>query len=225
MLNQQGTIILNDSQEVINSSNQDLTRRIIETTETQVKRTIKETTQTSNFGVLLDSPTFDNMDTNNSKLYTTIMNLKKGDKVTLKVNEDGEFEVHSGKVRIGSIPVPNSDVNGNPQVINEFWKYTSIRDNNRYNIPFVEELKNIVSSQKDADKNFVANIYKIKAVLNSIRTNPNNRSLLTDVINELEANDTYKRLVSIYSSPIDSFEDKVTRANHISKILMYDRKS
>lgn len=223
MLNQQGTIILNDSQEVINSSNQDLTRRIIETTETQVKRTIKETTQTSNFGVLLDAPTFDNMDANNSKLYTTIMNLKKGDKVTLKVNEDGEFEVRSGKVRIGSIPVPNSDVNGNPQVINEFWKYTSMRDNNRYNIPFVEELKNIVSSQKDADKNFVANIYKIKAVLNSIRTNPNNRSLLTDVINELEANDTYKRLVSIYSSPIDSFEDKVTRANHISKILMYDR--
>lgn len=97
MLNQQGTIILNDSQEVINSSNQDLTRRIIETTETQVKRTIKETTQTSNFGVLLDAPTFDNMDVNNSKLYTTIMNLKKGDKVTLKVNEDGEFEVRFRK--------------------------------------------------------------------------------------------------------------------------------
>lgn len=106
--------------------------------------------------------------------------------------ENSKFD--SGKVRIGSIPVPNSDVNGNPQVINEFWKYTSMRDNNRYNIPFVEELKNIVSSQKDADKNFVANIYKIKAVLNSIRTNPNNRSLLTGVINELEANDTYKKI-------------------------------
>lgn len=221
MLNQNGDIILNDSQEVINSSTQDLTKRIIESPTTQIRKALKETTQTnSSFGINLDNPFGEEID---SKLYSTIMNLKKGDKVTLKINPNGELEVRTGRIRIGTIPVPSVDINGNPQVTNEHWIYTSVKDNNRYDIPFIEELKNIVSSSEDVDKNFIASIYKVRAIMNSIRTNPNNRTLLNEVINELENNQTYKRLVSIYSNNLSEFEDKLKRANHIAKILMYDR--
>lgn len=221
MLNRNGDIILNDSQEVINSNNQDLTKRIIESPATQIRKTLKETTQVnSSFGIQLDNPFGEQVD---AKLYSTIMNLKKGDKVTLKISNTGELEVHSGKNRIGKIPVPSVDINGNPQVNNEHWTYTSIKDNNRYDIPFIEELKNIVSSDNESDKDLISNIYKIKAIINSIRTNPENRSLLNEIINSLENNSTYKRLVSIYSNPLTEFEDKLTRANHIAKILMYDR--
>lgn len=221
MLNRNGDIILNDSQEVINSNNQDLTKRIIESPATQIRKTLKETTQVnSSFGIQLDNPFGEQVD---AKLYSTIMNLKKGDKVTLKISNTGELEVHSGKNRIGKIPVPSADINGNPQVNNEHWIYISIKDNNRYDIPFIEELKNIVSSDNESDKDLISNIYKIKAIINSIRTNPENRSLLNEVIDSLENNSTYKRLVSIYSNPLTEFEDKLTRANHIAKILMYDR--
>lgn len=221
MLNRNGDIILNDSQEVINSNNQDLTKRIIESPATQIRKTLKETTQVnSSFGIQLDNPFGEQVD---AKLYSTIMNLKKGDKVTLKINSNGELEVRTGKIRIGTIPVPSVDINGNPQVNNEHWIYTSVKDNNRYDIPFIEELKNIVSSSEDIDKNFIASIYKVRAIMNSIRTNPNNRNLLNEVINELEDNQTYKRLVSIYSNNLSEFEDKLKRANHIAKILMYDR--
>lgn len=221
MLNRNGDIILNDSQEVINSNNQDLTKRIIESPATQIRKILKETTQVnSSFGIQLDNPFGEQVD---AKLYSTIMNLKKGDKVTLKISNTGELEVRLGKNRIGKIPVPSADINGNPQVNNEHWTYTSIKDNNRYDIPFVEELKNIVSSDNESDKDLISNIYKIKAITNSIRTNPENRSLLNEVIDSLENNSTYKRLVSIYSNPLTEFEDKLTRANHIAKILMYDR--
>lgn len=221
-LNREGSIILNDSDNLLRQDKKEFSKTIATSDKAKIEKVAKETSKTNNFGIALLSPDFTNMDKDNSKLYKTIMSLKKGDRLMIRL-ENGRLNSYSGKVMVGSIPIPNVDINNNPTVINEHWKYTSVKDKVGYKIGFIESLKSLVTSTNEVDQDLVSAIYKLKAINNSIRYNPDNKKLLDQVLNELEENQSYKGLVSLYGESLESFDDKLIRANHISKILMYDR--
>lgn len=218
----EGSIVLNDAPSVISQSRDEFAKTIVVSDRSKIERAAKEISKNNSFGMNIATIDFENMSPSDVAIYKAIMKLKANDKVMIRL-EDGMLNSYSGKVRIGSLPVPNLDVNNNPTVINEFWKYTTVKSKSGYDIAFIDRLKVIVTSNKESDRDLIVAIYRLKAAKNTIRFNPKAESSISKILAELEENDTYRELVSIFSENLESKEDKYSRANHISKILMYDR--
>lgn len=148
----------------------------------------------------------------NDKVYARINELHQGNTVSVELVDD-VLQVKSKGVVIGEFPRITYN-NGNVESKNQGWTYT-IKDEG---VPFIEAIKNIISSNTESSKEFLATLNNIRR-LYKVRNNPEIESTFGHLLNSLQENENWKELNTVFGVPDGDILDKV---RHLGNIIFFD---
>ena len=155
---------------------------------------------------------FDLINLEDSKVYTQIGKLRTGNTVTVELDANGHMFVKSKGLTIGELPFVKYE-NGRAVAINQGWTYT-ISNND---IAFISRLKDIVSSNDESAKEFLATLSNIRRLF-KVRNNPDIESTFGHLLNTLQENELWKELNTRFGNDVDL----LTKVKHLNNIIFFD---
>ena len=155
---------------------------------------------------------FDLINLEDSKVYTQIGKLRTGNTVTVELDANGHMFVKSKGLTIGELPFVKYE-NGCAVAINQGWTYT-ISNND---IAFISRLKDIVSSNDESAKEFLATLSNIRRLF-KVRNNPDIESTFGHLLNTLQENELWKELNTRFGNDVDL----LTKVKHLNNIIFFD---
>lgn len=155
---------------------------------------------------------FDLINLEDSKVYTQIGKLRTGNTVTVELDANGHMFVKSKGLTIGELPFVKYE-NGRAVAINQGWTYT-ISNND---IAFISRLKDIVNSNDESAKEFLATLSNIRRLF-KVRNNPDIESTFGHLLNTLQENELWKELNTRFGNDVDL----LTKVKHLNNIIFFD---
>lgn len=155
---------------------------------------------------------FDLINLEDSKVYTQIGKLRTGNTVTVELDANGHMFVKSKGLTIGELPFVKYE-NGRTVAINQGWTYT-ISNND---IAFISRLKDIVNSNDESAKEFLATLSNIRRLF-KVRNNPDIESTFGHLLNTLQENELWKELNTRFGNDVDL----LTKVKHLNNIIFFD---